>query len=339
MESNILLSYILPCYNTGKYVKECIESLYRQNMNVGSFEVIVVNNATLDDTEEIVYSLMDIYKNVVYVKLDENICSGGAYNSGLKVARGKYIQFVDSDDFLKDSVMGELVDKMEKGNLEMLYHNIDSFCDVRTLTHEDNLDYNGNILKPISRTTGYGFMHQVLEQLDFNKMPVPAYRKLILKDFLLNNKLFFTPTTIGCDYLHNAQCLLFANRVALIPKSIYMFRYNPNGVTKSKLNSAKIIFGLNNYSLAYNFVNRVCKDEIIKKCYQENLISLINAYIGAMKYLDWQSKKQVYSKVVDFNLLKELSKGVLNRMIISTPVINKFLPTHMLFNAIHLIRR
>lgn len=332
-----MVSYILPCYNTGKYVKECIESLYRQSLDECSFEVVVVNNATLDNTEEIVRSLMKVYKNIVYLKLEKNICSGGAYNSGLKIAKGKYVQFVDSDDFLKDNVMGELVDMMEKEHLEMLYHNIDSFCDVQTLTHEDSLDYNGNVLKPILKTTGYGFVHQVSEQLEFNKMPVPAYRKLMLKDFLINNNLFFTPTTIGCDYLHNTQCLLVANCVALMPKSVYMFRYNPDGVTKSKLNSTKIIYGLNNYSLAYNFVNRVCKDDEVKKYYQKNLISLINAYIGAMKYLDWHSKKQVYSNVVDFNLLKKLSKGVLNRMIIGSPAVNKFVPTHVLFNAIHSI--
>jgi glycosyltransferase involved in cell wall biosynthesis len=57
MTDEILVSYILPCYNTGLYIRQCIESLYRQGLDEKQFEVIFVNNATEDNSEEIVFEI------------------------------------------------------------------------------------------------------------------------------------------------------------------------------------------------------------------------------------------------------------------------------------------
>ena len=123
----IKVSYILPCYNTEKYIGQCIGSLYRQNMQENEFEVICVNNATTDNLESTVFKFQEKHSNIHYLKLDVNVCSGGAYNAGLKVAKGKYIQFIDSDDYLKDDVENNLISEMERFDLEMLYFNIAPF--------------------------------------------------------------------------------------------------------------------------------------------------------------------------------------------------------------------
>lgn len=325
----IKLSYILPCYNTGQFVCQCVESLYKQGMSEDAFEVIFVNNATEDNSEDIVLNIKRNHANLVYIKLEKNICAGGAYNEGLKVAKGKYIQFVDSDDYLKDNVMASIIERMEADHLEMLYFNIDAFYDKEPISHTDNLEYNGNFVTSISCKKGTDFIREALQIMDFNKIPVPAYRKLFLRSFLQDNKLYFTQTTIGCDYLHNIQCLLIANKVGAVTNRTYMFRFNPNGVTKSKQNSMKIIYALNNYASAFKYVDSLCRDIELRTIISDNLKILINAYIGAMKYLDRKEKVDVVNNVNDIQLLKEKSRGLINKLLIRHP--GSFLSSHLLF--------
>ena len=329
MTKDLMLSYILPCYNTGPYIRQCIESLYKQGMDESTFEVIFVNNATEDNSEEIVFDIKNEHSNLVYIKLDKNICAGGAYNTGLKVARGKYVQFVDSDDYLKDNVMKGIIERMSRKNLEMLYFNIEVFYDSTILDHEDAIEYNGNFIEPIGCANGNDFLFKASEQMEINRIPVPAYRKMFLRDFLITNELYFTHTTIGCDYLHNVQCLMKAKKVETITGKVYMFRINPNGVTKSRQDSSKIIYALNNYSSSYRFVENCCSDNRIRSLVTLNLVSLINAYIGAMKYLDRKEKMDVVNNVNDIQLLKEKSRGFINKMLIRHP--GFFLSSHSLF--------
>lgn len=278
---HIRLSYILPCYNTGPYIRTCIESLYRQDLPLEDFEVIFVNNATEDNSEEIVKELQKEYANLIYIKLPVNICTGGAYNAGLDVARGKYIQFVDSDDYLKDGVEKPLLEYAEENNLDMVYFNIESFNNDNKLTKEDNLYFNGNFSVEIPVMDGESFIEAYIATKLYETMPVPAYRKLIHRTLFEENKIRFTPTTIGTDCLNNLQLLLEARRVSNVTGKNYMFRYNPSGVTQSPMTPAKDVYGLNNYATAYRYSRRI-KRKNIKSTVQTELqrdLSLHMSYL------------------------------------------------------------
>lgn len=325
----IIVSFILPCFNTGKYLEQCVNSILNQRLSNEEYEIICVNNAATDNTANILSELSERFYQIKVVTLPINLCSGGAYNEGLKIAKGKYIQFVDSDDYLKDNVMASIIERMEADHLEMLYFNIDAFYDKEPISHTDNLEYNGNFVNPISCKKGTDFLREAIQTMDFNKIPVPAYRKLFLRSFLQDNNLYFTQTTIGCDYLHNMQCLLIANKVGAVTKRSYMFRFNPNGVTKSKQNSMKIIYALNNYASTLKYVDNLCSDIELRTIISNNLKILINAYIGAMKYLDRKGKMDVVNNVNDIQLLKEKSRGLINKLLIRYP--GCFLSSHSLF--------
>ncbi|MBQ4393878.1 MAG: glycosyltransferase family 2 protein [Paludibacteraceae bacterium] len=299
---HIRLSYILPCYNTGPYIRTCIESLYRQSLPLDEFEVIFVNNATEDNSEEIIIDLQKNYPNLIYIKLPNNICTGGAYNAGLDVARGRYIQFVDSDDYLKDNVEQLLLKYAEANDLDMVYFNIESFTDDNRLTHEENLRFNGNFALEIPPSDGEDFIEIYTENKSYDTMPVPAYRKLIRRALFEESRIRFTPTTLGTDYLTNLQLLLVGKKIAASTKRNYMFRYNPSGVTKSSMTPIKNVYGLNNYSAAY-LVSKKIKMEQVRSIVQDELKGTLGMYMSYLNSYDQKGLQYVREHIQDKFLL------------------------------------
>ena len=120
-----LISIIIPTYNGEKYIKECIESIQKQDMNT---EIIVVDDISTDKTVEIAKSLgcrviiNDIHKGQVAGK-----------NTGIKEAKGKYWLTIDQDDMLADGALARLVDEMEKDdNNYIIMAQLKDFCSPET---------------------------------------------------------------------------------------------------------------------------------------------------------------------------------------------------------------
>ena len=94
------LSFIVPFYNVEPYIEECIRSLYNQDIPWAEYEVICVDDCSPDGSRAIVERLQKAYPTLRLLKTPENLRQGGARNMGLDVAQGKYIWFVDSDDYI-----------------------------------------------------------------------------------------------------------------------------------------------------------------------------------------------------------------------------------------------
>lgn len=99
MDSELLLSVIIPMYNAEKYIKRCIESCYKQGLKESEFEIIVVNDGSTDNSEEAVKTIQREHTNIVYY-IEKNLGQGAARNLGIEKAVGKYVLFLDSDDYL-----------------------------------------------------------------------------------------------------------------------------------------------------------------------------------------------------------------------------------------------
>ena len=109
------ISIIIPIYNAEKYLKECLDSLIKQEY--GNVEIILVNDGSKDSSKEICMQYLTD-KRIVYV---EQINGGvsKARNLGLSKATGEYIAFIDSDDMLVDGALGQVMDIIEKFNGEV----------------------------------------------------------------------------------------------------------------------------------------------------------------------------------------------------------------------------
>ena len=125
----IELSIIVPVYNVEKYLCKCIDSLLDQDLPPEDYEIILVDDGSPDLCGEICdkYAVRCSQIKVIH---RENGGLSAARNSGIEKAQGKYIQFVDSDDYLEPKVLKYLVDKMRHDQLDILrfnYQNVD-YC-------------------------------------------------------------------------------------------------------------------------------------------------------------------------------------------------------------------
>lgn len=105
----IQLSIIVPVYNTRQFLPRCLESLLRQGLQEGEYEVICVDDGSTDGSAEVLATYAREYPEVFRVLTQENRGAAMARNAGMDVARGEYLVFLDSDDFIIDGGYGYLI--------------------------------------------------------------------------------------------------------------------------------------------------------------------------------------------------------------------------------------
>lgn len=162
------LSIIVPVYNTGKYIKRCLDSI----KNLGDTEIIVINDGSTDNSEEVINEYANVYSNIVYYK-KENTGPADTRNFGLERATGNYILFVDSDDYIENDLIDRL-EKYIKDNVDVIKFKL------------KRVDENG---KELERITGATF-----EKVSGEK----AFALLYPTDVLLDSP---------CVYLFNREYL------------------------------------------------------------------------------------------------------------------------------------
>ena len=118
----LMLSVIVPVYNVERYLRKCVESLLCQDLSPEEYELILVDDGSPDGSPIICDEYASKHENIKVVHR-ENGGLSVARNTGINVAQGKYIQFVDSDDYLEPNVLKSLVQKMENKNLDVLRFN------------------------------------------------------------------------------------------------------------------------------------------------------------------------------------------------------------------------
>lgn len=114
------LSIIIPMYNSRRYVGKCISSCFNQGLNVSDFEIIVINDKSTDGSEAIVEQLQTRHSNIKLINHPVNMGQDIARRTGLVHASGKYVVFIDNDDwFVKDS-LGHLINQAQINGYDMV---------------------------------------------------------------------------------------------------------------------------------------------------------------------------------------------------------------------------
>lgn len=117
------LSFILPCYNVAPYFGRCIESIEHQDIPQSEYEVICVDDCSKDNTVEVIKEYQKRYPNIRLICHTENKTAGGARNTAIDAAQGRYIWCVDPDDSIAPNVLKVLLSKAITENLEILFFN------------------------------------------------------------------------------------------------------------------------------------------------------------------------------------------------------------------------
>lgn len=115
----MLISFIVPVFNTKEYLKICLESLLDQDISRDEYEIICVNDGSTDGSLEILKEYQNNYSNITVISQNNSgVCA--SRNAGLLKARGDYIWFVDSDDLVEKNILKELKYLIDTGNYERI---------------------------------------------------------------------------------------------------------------------------------------------------------------------------------------------------------------------------
>lgn len=128
----IKISFIIPIYNQEKYLTKCIESLINQTLT--EFEVLLIDNNSTDNSAFICKNYAQNDSRIRYFCLEQRSV-GLARNYGLKFARGKYISFVDSDDYINPNFAKSMYDTLQKNNSILCYCGIIKFTPIKNISH------------------------------------------------------------------------------------------------------------------------------------------------------------------------------------------------------------
>jgi glycosyltransferase involved in cell wall biosynthesis len=253
------LSIIIPVYNVEKYIGECLQSVYNQDISEEEFEVICVNDCSPDGSRDIVLEFQKRHSNLVLLQHKKRKLPGGARNSGLKMARGKYVYFIDSDDFIKENVFGKLLDIAETNKLEILEFNSQEYREGQLTDRYYLLSNSTDVI------TG-------MDYLNFEKISIQTWSKFFLKDFLIKNNLYFYESVICEDQIHSIASLLLATRYKFISEKIYFYRIHNNSIM-----SGPTVAGARKADVIYFCCG--CMDLLDKHSDQAFLGKRINRYI------------------------------------------------------------
>lgn len=219
------LSIIVPVYNVSKYLVKCLDSLLSQDLESDEYEIIVVNDGSTDDSGVIAQQYADKYLNIILIE-QENQGLSGARNTGIKLAKGKYIQFVDSDDFLEPNVLKTLVDKMSTDNLDILrfnYQNVNEQYEVYEpyKEHKPFVDYRDEVCD------GLTFLTEKLGYACY------AVQFMIKSELLKRDENLFKVGIYFEDTEWTPRILTQANRATSTDLMVYNYLLRQGSITNS----------------------------------------------------------------------------------------------------------
>lgn len=212
-------SIIVPVYGVANYLRKCVDSLLVQDIT--DYEIILVDDGSPDECPQICDEYAEKYDNIRAVH-QENAGLSAARNSGVKVATGDYIMFVDSDDYLQPNVLGALMEQIERDNLDVLrfnYQNVNEQYEV-FLPFKDakrDVDYSEDVVD------GETFLNKRLG-------PACYAWQFVLRRELLDSCLF-TPNIYFEDTDWTPRMLISAQRAASTPMVVYNYLWRQGSIT------------------------------------------------------------------------------------------------------------
>ena len=225
----VFFSIIIPVYNGEQYIKNCLDSIYRQGLGDDDFEVICVNDCSTDNTAQVISEYGKFHQNIRLINHETNRRQGSARNTGVKVAKGDYILYIDADDTFESNALPLLRNvSFQNKDLDILkfdYALVERNGSTKNIIEEfDSQDV----------MSGHDFIKR-------NSIPwspcLCAYRRL----FLLENNMLFQENVRFEDTDYIINCIRIANRIQYAAIVVYNYIMYNSHTTKVRCEKNKIV--------------------------------------------------------------------------------------------------
>lgn len=214
------VSIIIPIYNVASFVEECLMSALSQTYS--NIEYIIVDDCGTDNSIELVSTIVSKSNRRTSIKIvshNRNLGLSEARNTGIWNSTGDYLYFLDSDDYITPNAIELMVAFVEKYSPDFVIANMKLFGNDKNIdflhTKEDVIETNISIALAYSESKWY----------------MMACNKLISREFILENNMFFYPRIYHEDELWSLKLALFANTMAICHEYTYFYRINSSSIT------------------------------------------------------------------------------------------------------------
>lgn len=281
----MILSIIIPAYNTADYIKSCIESCEIQDIDSNEYEIIIVNDGSTDNTLSILNELQSKYSNINILS-QENQGQSVARNKGVLQAKGKYLWFIDSDDLISHNCIGKICRLMDKNHLE-------AFNTIPTTETKFQNDLSQKKLNIINTTSGEDFI------IKNKPIIVAPWGYIFLTEFWRKNKFNFIPNIYYEDSqlipIVISKCKKIAGFQRKDSISCYCYIVREGSTVNSQPNAKKI----NGYSVICNTHLEYSKKIQSLKLKEYFEASSSHAFIEGIKMI-YRYKKDRIKTIIDF---------------------------------------
>ncbi len=266
------LSIIIPVYNSENYLKVCLDSV--SNLDLDEYELLIVDDGSTDNSRELINNFNPPKCTKCHKIYQDNNGASVARNRCLEVATGRYIIFLDSDDYLKAENVKQLIDFANRNNLD--------FLATPYYVFDDKSSYLKNrALRNKIVTTGWDFVRSALKLGSYRtELCINIYRRDIIK----KNKIKFAPGIRYEDALYITQFLFYSKRVAFIDQPFYYYRQHGQSITAAK----DSIFSKYSEEKIINLLLEFFKDKEIKDKWWNDI--LVSRYYRLVRFRHVRSK-------------------------------------------------
>ena len=310
----IKLSIIVPIYGVEQYLHKCVDSLLAQDIPSSLYEIILVDDGSPDACPQICDSYAAAPSNIRVVHI-ENGGLSAARNSGVEVAHGEYIMFVDSDDYIEPNVLGGLLAQIERDNLDVLRYRLQYVNPQYEIYNPYKSDpFKGNDYSEVP-TDGVSFLN--------SRMSTACYAwAFVMKRELLNGCIF-TPGIYFEDTDWTPRMLCRAKRVASTNTVVYNYLQREGSITNAVNRSKQKKVLIDKMHLIYTLQQQAIdlkKSGRYNRWYCDMISDLVVSIIDMLSVDFYDEKEDYLAQLQQLQIYPLQPKSIKARLINISPL-------------------
>lgn len=277
-DRNPLVSVVVPVYNVEKYIAQCLDSI--QNQSYKNLEILCVDDCGDDDSVKIVKEYAKSDNRIKLIKHKKNKGLGGARNTGFKKASGKYIFFIDSDDWIENNCIETVVQKLIDTDLNTVIFKADVFW--------ENTRRRTPIWFESYKRYPEGFF-----EIDENNMcylPHYSWNKGYDREFLIKNNIFWQEGVIYEDMEFFFKVFINSPKTYMIDSPLYIYRRRGDSIIGKCYGNLEKADDL--YKVTKSIKDYLVSNGLMEK-YQDAFLNLVCKNLNNYRGFDEAHKKLI----------------------------------------------
>lgn len=268
------LSIIIPVYNVEKYLTKCLDSCLNQNVSDDDYEIIVVNDGSPDGSRKIIAN----YEQINNVKVIDQSNQGlsMARNNGLEIAKGKYVWFIDSDDWIESNCLRHMIDCFKDSP------------DLVQIGYKESFESSGEIGNIVCDNKPLNNGKHILIE---GGLPTAAQFTIYRRSFLNKYNLRFLAGILHEDTEFKPRATYFAQKIVFYPHAVYNYLLRSTGSITSSYKLKNVRDQLIVNKSLKNFMNKYVHEKDVQ-CAFRSLISMnLNSILAGLKFINGHDYK------------------------------------------------